>query len=84
MPLSASVQPVGRLSLTLTLTLTLTRCTSFGEYEGTAVFRAGLLAVQIMLLQVIIILSGKYASKFLLLLPCLKETRKRNMKLQVS
>ena len=84
MPLSASVRPVGRLSLTLTLTLTLTRCTSFGEYEGTAVFRAGLLAVQIMLLQVIIILSGKYASKFLLLLPCLKETRKRNMKLQVS
>ena len=84
MPLSASVWPVGRLSLTLTLTLTLTRCTSFGEYEGTAVFRAGLLAVQIMLLQVIIILSGKYASKFLLLLPCLKETRKRNMKLQVS
>ena len=84
MPLSASVQPVGRLSLSLTLTLTLTRCTSFGEYEGTAVFRAGLLAVQIMLLQVIIILSGKYASKFLLLLPCLKETRKRNMKLQVS
>ena len=58
------------------------RCTSFGEYEGTAVFRAGLLAVQIMLLQVIIILSGKYTSKFLLLLPCLKETRKRNMKLQ--
>ena len=84
MPLSASVQPVGRLSLSLSLTLTLTRCTSFGEYEGTAVFRAGLLAVQIMLLQVIIILSGKYASKFLLLLPCLKETRKRNMKLQVS
>ena len=84
MPLSASVQPVGRLTLSLILTLTLTRCTSFGEYEGTAVFRAGLLAVQIMLLQVIIILSGKYASKFLLLLPCLKETRKRNMKLQVS
>ena len=33
---------------------------------GTAVFRAGLLAVQIMLLQVIIILSFKYSSKFLL------------------
>jgi hypothetical protein len=58
------------------------RCTSFGEYEGTAVFRAGLLGVQILLLQVIIILSFKYASKFLLLLPCLKETRKRNLKLQ--
>ena len=38
--------------------------------------------MQILLLQVIIILASKYTSTFLLLLPCLKETRKRNMKLQ--
>lgn len=57
-------------------------CTNLGEYDGTAWFRTSLLAVQILLLQVILVLGLKMVSKLLLLLPQLKETRKQAVKLQ--
>lgn len=58
------------------------RCTSFGEYDSTSTFRTVLLAIQLLMLQVLVIVGLKYMSKGCLRLPCLRETRKRNVKLQ--
>ena len=58
------------------------RCTSFGEHDSTSTFRTLLLAIQLLLLQVLVIVGSKYMAKGCLRLPFLKETRKRNVKLQ--